>query len=776
MALAAMLPSVMQAASIDVVTTLAPLNATTGSGVRGVHALTASQTWTANNEYFLTDRVFIPKGIVLVIEPGTKIFGITSDPNSTPTNKADDKVGALVAARGGMLIADGTAAKPIVFSSVADWEAQNNTDSPFDADVLVSSAPTKTSSGQWGGVVLLGNAYINHLNGTSGTVLGNATIEGFVPASSPSDDADSPALPDAIEYGFDSSNTRDDYDSSGVLRYVSIRHGGYEFEAAKEINGLTLGGVGAGTIIDYVEVYANQDDGIEFFGGTVSTKHLCLAYNQDDNFDFDSGHTGTHQFLFSIADPGMADGGWEADGIEGTTTTGAAYEAAFVGTTFTNASDKVLKTGVTLSKPIVYNATLIGAGRNNTFSTIAAGYGQVLTEKGHHGLIFDDFFNGELYNSVIDDFAQDVLFLRDSGNKSTGATAAIAYNTIGRFGSAVNPQVDTATAAGTIATSGNVTVTVTGALVTGSPLSVSVAALNTDTASVWAGKVRVALAALPAITTSYNVSGTDTSIVISTKVNASNDTTLNIALANGTTTGVTAAATSANTVLGNAAASVNSGGGSNNATYVNGANTPNLIYNASTGVALDGNSNPNTDPQYTTYTRNGSNVLTAINPIPASGSPLLSSSLQTGAPVTVTYRGAFGTTNWAAGWTKFSATGILQGAAEGSAPFADADSDGISDTLEDNAALTTLGFNKNVNNVSPTNLFSSIYTAASILDLRTTAGVTVQKVGNTATLTVPVQKSTGLNTWAPAGNMTLGVDVSASPTKEFYRLQVQDAN
>ena len=270
MALAAMLPSVMQAASIDVVTTLAPLNATTGSGVRGVHALTASQTWTANNEYFLTDRVFIPKGIVLVIEPGTKIFGITSDPNSTPTNKADDKVGALVAARGGMLIADGTAAKPIVFSSVADWEAQNNTDSPFDADVLVSSAPTKTSSGQWGGVVLLGNAYINHLNGTSGTVLGNATIEGFVPASSPSDDADSPALPDAIEYGFDSSNTRDDYDSSGVLRYVSIRHGGYEFEAAKEINGLTLGGVGAGTIIDYVEVYANQDDGIEFFGGTVS--------------------------------------------------------------------------------------------------------------------------------------------------------------------------------------------------------------------------------------------------------------------------------------------------------------------------------------------------------------------------------------------------------------------------------------------------------------------------------------------------------------------------
>ena len=129
---------------------------------------------------------------------------------------------------------------------------------------------------------------------------------------------------------------------------------------------------------------------------------------------------------------------------------------------------------------------------------------------------------------------------------------------------------------------------------------------------------------------------------------------------------------------------------------------------------------------------------------------------------------------------------------------ADADSDGISDAVE--TANTALGFNAAVNNATTvlgtlktTAQFTANYTAgqtsvtsnpnsfslyntADILDLRTTAGVTVQKVGNTATLTVPVQKSTGLNTWGTAGNMTLEVDVTASPTKEFYRLEVQDAN
>lgn len=798
MALAALMPSMMQAASIDVVATLAPENTTSGSGVRGVNALTVSQTWTANNEYFLTDKVFIPKGIVLVIEPGTKIFGITSDPLNTPTNRADDQVGSLVAARGGVLIADGTAAAPIVFSSVADWEAQNGVDSPFDADALVSPAPTKSTAGQWGGVVLLGNAYINHLNGTGGTVLGNATIEGFVPNADPSDDGDSPALPDSIEYGFDSTNPRDDFDSSGVLRYVSIRHGGYEFDAGREINGLTLGGVGAGTIINHIEVFANQDDGIEFFGGTVSTSHIVLAYNQDDNFDFDSGHTGKHQFFFSISEPGFADGGWEADGIEGSTASQLAYDNAFdpdiaaVGTA--TQAQKITGAGVTLSKPIVYNATLIGPGRTNTFSTIQLNFGQVLTEKGNHGLIYDDYFNGELYNSVIDDFSQDLLFLRDGSNKSTGATAAIAHNTIGRFGSAAIQQIETATAVGTITGAGDLDVTLTGTGIIGSPLTVTVPVLLGDTAAIWAGKVRAALAGSAGVTTNYTVrSSSSTTIVLTANTGGSNDGTLNINLQNGTATGITAAASSANTLAGAASSVTVPVVLADNATYITGSNTPALVYNALTGAVLDNNSSPNTDPQYTTYTRGVGNVLTAINPIPAPGSPLLSGSLQAGAPVTVNYRGAFGTTNWAAGWTKFSATGVLQGAAEGAPPFADADSDGISDALE--TANNALGLNPAVSDAGTvlptlkttaqfdanftagqTSVTSnpsafSLYTASSIQDLRGT-GMMIGPFtpGGPATLSLPLFSSTDLITWTPEGNATRTLTTPVG--KNFYRVNI----
>ncbi len=111
-------------------------------------------------------------------------------------------------------------------------------------------------------------------------------------------------------------------------------------------------------------------------------------------------------------------------------------------------------------------------------------------------------------------------------------------------------QVETATAAGTITGSGTATVVVTGARITGSPVTVSVAVLNTDTASTWAGKVRTALAANAAITAVYTVGGSGTSITLTETDPLNNDSTLNISLANGTCTGITTAATSANTTTG----------------------------------------------------------------------------------------------------------------------------------------------------------------------------------------------------------------------------------
>lgn len=785
------------AAEIDVVGTLTAINNTNNPvGTQGARVLTSSQTWTANNEYFLTDRVFIPNGLTLTIEPGTRIYGSIDD-NGTPANRTDDKVGSLIAARGGRLVAEGTAAAPIIFSSVKDWESQgSNGDSPFDSDAVDGPAPTAASGGQWGGVVLLGNAYVCHLEaGTTGVNQGNAEVEGFVPLSTGNVDTD--AFADAIEFGFDATFPRDDDDDSGVLRYVSIRHGGYEFASGREINGLTLAGVGASTVVDHIEVFANQDDGIEFFGGTVSTSYLCLAYNQDDNFDFDSGHTGNHQFLFSIANPGFADGGFEHDGIESVAASQASYDAAF--STLTPVASRVTKAGITLTKPRFFNATIIGPGRTNTFSTIAQGFGQVLTEKGNHGFIFDDFYNGEIYNSVIDDFAQDLAFFRDN-DKSYGPTPRVAHNTLGRFGSAVNPQADTAVAAGTIGTSGNLSVTVTGGLI--SATTINVAVLSGDTAEVWGAKVSTAINADPTISAHYkatsatllSTSGTPTTTLsLSTKVNAANDTTLNLAIANGTASGVTAVVSSTNAVTGGGSASVNPAVATS---YFTNTNTLNLFMNATTGAPTDSNSAPNVNPLLTTYTRDSNNFLTAIDPRPASGSPLLKSNGATffsGAPMPVTFRGAFGSENWAAGWTKLSTSGVLLG---GAAAVADADGDGISDAVE--TANSALGFNSAVSDANTvlgtlkttaqfdanftagqTSVTSnpagfSLYTAASILDVRSVGQVVVAAPagpGN-VTLTLPVEKSTGLTTWAPAGNMTLSIPKTVD--KEFYRITIPE--
>jgi len=399
------------AAEIDVFSdpTLTEFDATLG-----VRVLTGSQTWSSANQYILKDRVFIKNGQTLIIDPGTKIYGSFND-NNTPLAKTDDKVGALIAMRGGRLVADGTAVAPIVFTSIRDLEVLTGIDSAADPDSLVGPAPTAADGGQWGGVVLLGNAPIS-VSDASGNNTGQSEIEGFLPSGTPSNDGDT--LADAIEYGSDAGFPVDAADDSGVIRYVSIRHGGYQFADGKEINGLTLGGVGSGTVIDNVEVFANSDDGVEFFGGTVNTKHMVMAFNQDDSFDIDSGHTGTHQFWFSIQNPGIADAAGEWDGLEGSPSNSTTQTAGF-------------NNGLTRSKPKVWNATFVGPGRDST----------VTIEKGNFGLVMEDFVNPEVYNSVFDDFTQDLATLRDGATTFGGtptvsgaaSTPAFKGITVGRF-------------------------------------------------------------------------------------------------------------------------------------------------------------------------------------------------------------------------------------------------------------------------------------------------------------------------------------------------------
>jgi len=160
--------------------------------------------------------------------------------------------------RGAKIIAEGTAAAPIVFTS----------------------GEATPQSGDLGGVVIVGQAKVN----------GNhSVVEGGVAAA------------------FSAFGGTDDADNSGVLKYVRIEYGGKAVNPGDEINGLSLYGVGSGTTIDYVEVMRGYDDAFEFFGGTVNCKHL-IAYNSaDDDFDMDDGYSGKIQFAISVKDPKFTD-------------------------------------------------------------------------------------------------------------------------------------------------------------------------------------------------------------------------------------------------------------------------------------------------------------------------------------------------------------------------------------------------------------------------------------------------------------------------------------
>lgn len=236
--------------------------------------ITENTTWEAGNVYYLKTRVAVTDGATLTIEPGVIVKGDAG----TGSNAT-----ALIIARGSKIMAEGTANEPIIFTSVADEIEPTEIDSEMASDL----------DGLWGGLIVLGNAPISPKGG--GT---EASIEGI-----PADDENG-------KYG---GTTADD--NSGVIKYVSIRHGGSNIGEGNEINGLTLGGVGSGTVIENIEIVANQDDGVEFFGGTVNVKNLLVWSNGDDAIDTDQAWAGTLDNALVI-NPG--DKAFELDGPEGT--------------------------------------------------------------------------------------------------------------------------------------------------------------------------------------------------------------------------------------------------------------------------------------------------------------------------------------------------------------------------------------------------------------------------------------------------------------------------
>ena len=221
--------------------------------------IAANLTLKAGFTYKLRGLVYVTNGAILTIEPGTKIVG------------ENGKNGGLIITRSCKIIADGTADKPIIFTSEA-------------------STPQR---GDWAGLVILGNAPANSsFNGIQG--LGE--IEGGI------NNSDGLGL-----YGTPATQAQNPADNSGILRYVRIEYAGFAFLPDKEINGLTFGGVGNKTIVDYVQVSYANDDSFEWFGGTVNCTHLISFRTLDDDFDTDNGYSGKVQFGISLRDSAVAD-------------------------------------------------------------------------------------------------------------------------------------------------------------------------------------------------------------------------------------------------------------------------------------------------------------------------------------------------------------------------------------------------------------------------------------------------------------------------------------
>jgi len=263
--------------------------------VRVVDNITGDETWEAGKTYVLGGRIAVEAGATLTIEGGTVVKGEAG----TGANAT-----ALLVARDGTLNANGTADAPIIFTSVADeitpeQVASGDFTSPnLDPDI----------NGLWGGVIVLGNAPISASN--EGGDVNELQIEG-IPTSDPN--------------GLYGGN--DEGDSSGSITYISIRHGGSNIGEGNEINGLTLGGVGNGTVVENIEIVANQDDGVEFFGGSVNATNVHIWNNGDDAVDTDQAWSGTIDNMLIVS---PADSPFELDGPEGSFTS--------TGHTITNAT------------------------------------------------------------------------------------------------------------------------------------------------------------------------------------------------------------------------------------------------------------------------------------------------------------------------------------------------------------------------------------------------------------------------------------------------------
>jgi len=293
------------------------VSATTGAPqqVNVTADITTNTTWTAGNIYKLVGFRKVSNGATLTIEAGTKIIGDFATAGSS-----------LFVLRGARIVANGTAALPVVFTS--------------------AQADGTRQPGDWGGLIIIGNGIINR----SGTVniegTGTSTENPFVPYSGGTNNAD----------------------NSGALHYVRVEYAGFGPAQDAELNSFTFAAIGSGTVLDHLQSLNGLDDSFEWFGGAVDGKFLVSYESGDDHFDMSEGYTGRLQFLIAYQSrvfpprPGVGNASADPQGIENDGCNGSGCDLAFNSTPFTT--------------PVVANFTLVGTGPGVVPS--GGGYGAVL--------------------------------------------------------------------------------------------------------------------------------------------------------------------------------------------------------------------------------------------------------------------------------------------------------------------------------------------------------------------------------------------------------------
>jgi hypothetical protein len=276
-------------------------------------------TLVAGNYYKLDGKVAIGKDMgadgtktggvsaKLSIEPGVTIFGESGNDY-------------LVVMRGSDIHAVGTSSAPIVMTGRQD---------------ILGEADIVNTRGLWGGLVILGQAPINKCSfSTAGS-------------SSSAGTRVNPCEKEVEGSSGDTMGGELPNDSSGSLKYVRVQYAGYEVFPGNELNGITFGGVGNGTVVDYIQVHNNQDDCVEFFGGTVDVKRLICTGAGDDNLDIDWGYQGRMQYVLVQQSNGVGDHVVESDN--------------------TNADAAVAYLTEPRSNPIVSNFTFLSSGKDEIF-------------------------------------------------------------------------------------------------------------------------------------------------------------------------------------------------------------------------------------------------------------------------------------------------------------------------------------------------------------------------------------------------------------------------